>query len=233
MKHSFANQVRRATVWAVFVLVACFFTANGIAQTAGAGNIQGTVADSTGAVIPGAQVTATEASTQVAHVATTDAAGAYTFPNLVVGSYSIKVVAQGFQTYTSTGNVLEVGANISVNAPMTVGASDQKVEVHSEGLALQTEDVSFKQTVDSQTITEMPLNGRQMTSLITLSGGSTPAPGGRLHGQQVLLPDHRCVDRRFGWQHDSVEAGRRRQQRLHVQRQLALPFPRRGQPVLG
>ncbi|RXH58577.1 carboxypeptidase-like regulatory domain-containing protein [Granulicella sibirica] len=154
------------------------------AQTAGAGNIQGTVTDPTGAVIPGAQVTATETSTQVAHVATTDAAGVYTFPNLVVGTYSITVVATGFQTYSSTGNVLEVGSSISVNAGMTVGTSEQRVEVHSEGLALQTEDVSFKQTVDSQTLTEMPLNGRQMTALITLSGGSTPAPAGDFTGSK-------------------------------------------------
>ena len=168
-----------ASLMAVFLL-----TVQCMAQVAGAGNIQGTVADATGAVIPGATVTAVEASTQVPHTAVTDNAGVYTFPNLVVGSYSVSVTASGFQTFTSTGNVLEVGANISVNVKMTVGASDQKVEVHSEGLALQTEDVSFKQTIDRQTITEMPLNGRQMTQLIQLSGGSTPAPGGDFTGSK-------------------------------------------------
>jgi hypothetical protein len=186
MEGIFSNQVSKAARWAVFLFafVAFLCPIAGMAQVAGAGNIQGTVADSTGAVIPGATVTATEASTQVPHTAVTDSAGVYTFPNLVVGSYSINVTASGFQGFTSTGNVLEVGSNISVNVKMTVGASDQKVEVHSEGLALQTEDVSFKQTVDQQTITEMPLNGRQMTSLITLSGGSTPAPGGDFTGSK-------------------------------------------------
>ena len=181
-----SNNRRRMAVRAVLAsLVAVFLlTVQGMAQVAGAGNIQGTVADATGAVIPGATVTAVEASTQVPHTAVTDNAGVYTFPNLVVGSYSVSVAASGFQTFTSTGNVLEVGANISVNVKMTVGASDQKVEVHSEGLALQTEDVSFKQTVDQQTITEMPLNGRQMTALIGLSGGSTPAPGGDFTGSK-------------------------------------------------
>ncbi|SFS03979.1 Carboxypeptidase regulatory-like domain-containing protein [Granulicella pectinivorans] len=180
----FLNQVRRTSRWVVVALVACLFTAGAVAQVAGAGNIQGTVTDATGAVIPGATVVATEASTHVAHTAVTDAVGVYTFPNLVVGSYSISITATGFQGYTSTGNVLEVGSSISINAKMTVGAADQKVEVHSEGLALQTEDVSFKQTVDSQTLTEMPLNGRQMAALITLSGGSSPAPAGDFTGSK-------------------------------------------------
>ena len=154
------------------------------AQAAGAGNIQGTVTDPSGAVVPGATVTVVEASTRTSKTAVTDSAGAYTFPNLVVGSYSITVAATGFQTYTSAGNVLEVGSSISVNPKMTVGTSDQKVEVYAEGLALQTEDATFKQTIDSQTLTEMPLNGRQMTALITLSGGSTPAPNGDFTGSK-------------------------------------------------
>jgi hypothetical protein len=179
----FSQGWRRTAVLASLMVV--FLVVNqGMAQVAGTGNIQGNVVDATGAVIPGAKVTVTEASTQVEKNAITDGAGVYTFPNLVVGSYAIKVVASGFQQYTSTGNVLEVGSSISVNVKMTVGASDQKVEVHSEGLALQTEDVSFKQTVDSQTLTEMPLNGRQMAALITLSGGSSPAPAGDFTGSK-------------------------------------------------
>ena len=67
---------------------------------------------------------------------------------------------------------------------MTIGSADQKVEVRSEALALQTEDTTFKQTIDHQTVTEMPLNGRHMTDLITLSGGSTPAPGGDFTGSK-------------------------------------------------
>jgi len=179
-----ANRAKWMTRWMVIALANCLFLVSAIAQVAGAGNIQGTVMDPTGAVIPGATVTVTEASTHVVHTALTDAVGVYTFPNLVVGTYAISVVATGFQSYTSTGNVLEVGSSISVNAKMAIGSSDQKVEVSAEGLALQTEDVSFKQTVDSQTLTEMPLNGRQMTSLITLSGGSTAAPGGDFTGSK-------------------------------------------------
>jgi hypothetical protein len=148
------------------------------AQVAGTGTIQGSVADSSGAVIPNATVTITEKATQVTHEAKTDGSGLYVFPNIVIGSYSVTVASPGFETYTSTDNVLEVGSNINVNAKMTVGRQEQRVEVKAEGLALQTEDATFKQTIDSTAITEMPLNGRRMTDLIQLSGGSTNAGGG-------------------------------------------------------
>ncbi len=152
------------------------------AQVAGTGTIQGTIADATGAVIPNAAVTITESATQVKRTAATDASGVYVFPNIEIGTYTVSVSVPGFETYQKTGNVLEVGSNIAINIKMTVGTQDQRVEVQADGLALQTEDVSFKQTVDSQTLTEMPLNGRQMTGLITLSGGSAPAPGGDFTG---------------------------------------------------
>ena len=161
-----------------FLLIACTV----YAQIAGTGSIQGTVTDATGAVIPNAKVTVTNESTQVTRKAATDGSGVYAFANIDIGSYSVRVATPGFETYTKTGIVLEVGSSISVNVPMTVGAQEQKVEVKSEGLALQTEDVSFKQTIDQNAVTEMPLNGRQMTGLITLSGGSAPAPGGDFTG---------------------------------------------------
>jgi hypothetical protein len=77
-----------------------------------------------------------------------------------------------------------VGSNIAINPVLKVGAADTKIEVHADALALQTEDTSFKQTIDQSTVQEMPLNGRQMTALITLSGGSTSAPGGDFTGSK-------------------------------------------------
>jgi hypothetical protein len=175
---------KRVAVWFVVVFSVCLTTVRGGAQVAGTGNIQGTVTDATGAVIPGATVTLTEASTQVVHTTQTDGSGVYVFPNADIGTYAVSVVVPGFEGYSSTGNVLEVGSSISINVKMTVGRQDIKVEVQASGLALQTEDVSFKQTIDQTALTEMPLNGRQMTSLITLSGGSTPAPAGDFTGSK-------------------------------------------------
>jgi hypothetical protein len=179
---------RRSVSWLrVISLAILFFTAMSsavYAQVAGTGNIQGTVADQTGALIANATVTLTETSTQVKRTAQTDGSGVYVFPNIPIGSYSLNVASPGFQTYSQTGIVLEVGSSIGINVNMTVGSADQKVEVKADSLALQTEDVSFKQTVDENTVTEMPLNGRQISALITVSGGAAPAPGGDFTGSK-------------------------------------------------
>lgn len=165
---------------ALLLLCACAATA----QLAGTGNIQGTVVDSSGALIPNATVTLVDASTLVKRSTQSDQAGVYLFPNLPISTYNLKVSATGFETSERTGIVLEVGSNISINAALKVGKADVTVETHADQLSLQTEDTSFKQTIDESTVQEMPLNGRQMTALITLSGGSTSAPGGDFTGSK-------------------------------------------------
>jgi hypothetical protein len=147
----------------------------GISQTAGTGSIQGTISDVSGAIIANAEVTITNTATQIKHSASTGESGLYSFPNLAIGTYTVEVVANGFKHYRQSNVVLEVGSSIAINVVMTVGATDQQVEVQANSLALQTEDSSFKQTIDQKTLTDLPLNGRQVTSLITLSGGSVNA----------------------------------------------------------
>jgi Carboxypeptidase regulatory-like domain len=154
------------------------------AQIAGTGNIQGTVADSTGAVIPSASVTLTDEATHVKRTTVTSGAGVYLFPGVPVGTYDLSATAPGFKKYVQTKIVLEVGSSIAVNPALTVGSGAQTVEVQAEGLALQTEDPTFKQTIDQSAVSEMPLNGRQMTALITLSGGSNTAPSGDFTGSK-------------------------------------------------
>jgi hypothetical protein len=166
----------------VFSIAILSFAVNGNAQMAGTGSIQGSITDATGALIANATVTATNIATQVKRTAVTGTNGFYSFPNIDIGTYTVEVTSQGFEHYSQSNIVLEVGSSIAVNIGMTVGRTDQKVEVQASGLALQTEDATFKQTIDQQTMKEMPLNGRQMTGLITLSGGSTAAPAGDFTG---------------------------------------------------
>ena len=92
-----------------------------------------------------------------------------------IGTYTLTVTSAGFKTYNQQRIILEVASSIGINVALTVGATTEQVEVQSSGLALQTEDASFKQTVDQRTLTELPLNGRQITSLITLAGASIPS----------------------------------------------------------
>jgi Carboxypeptidase regulatory-like domain len=173
-------------VRALSVVLLFLVASIGSAQVAGTGTIQGSITDPTGAVIPGAAITISNVSTNVKHTLSSDSAGEYVFPNIDPGTYNVTVAFPGFETYVKTGNVLEVGSNIAVNIALTVGSQDQKVEVKAEGLALQTEDVSFKQTIDQQDVTEIPLNSnaRQITGLLSLSGGSAPAPGADFTGSK-------------------------------------------------
>jgi hypothetical protein len=154
------------------------------AQVAGTGSIQGSITDSTGAILPGATVTIINEGTQVKNTAVSSNSGDYSAPNLPIGTYTVMVSAPGFSTYIQKGNVLEVGSSIAINAKMAIGKTETRVEVTADSLALQTEDVSFKQTIDQTAVTEMPLNGRRMTDLITVAGGAAPAPAGDFTGSK-------------------------------------------------
>jgi Carboxypeptidase regulatory-like domain len=173
-----------ACLQAFFVALFLLAASSAGAQLAGTGNIQGTVTDATGALVPGATVTLTDAANGVKRTTQTDAAGVYLFPNVEISKYDLQVSAPAFETYVQTNIVLEVGSNIAVNPVLKVGAQGEKIEVHADSLALQTEDSTFKQTIDQSTVEEMPLNGRQMSALITLSGGSSSAPGGDFTGSK-------------------------------------------------
>ena len=154
------------------------------AQIAGTANIQGAVSDSSGAVVPRASVALTNEATGVRRSTVSDASGVYLFPGVSIGTYDLVVTAPGFKTYEQKGIVLEVGSSIAINPALAVGTASQSVEVQAEGLALQTEDATFKQTIDQNEVNEMPLNGRHMTDLITASGGSSPAPAGDFTGSK-------------------------------------------------
>lgn len=174
----------RRLVLGLAMAVGLFFLPHAFGQLAGTGTIQGTVTDPSGAVVPGAQVTVTSEATGVKHQTVSSGGGLFSFPNLPVGTYNMAVTATGFKTYSRTGIVLEVGSNIGSNVTLSVGAANQEVRVEANGIALQTQDTSFKQTINEQEINELPLNGRQMTDLIVLSGGAANAPGNDMVGSK-------------------------------------------------
>ena len=186
MRHTRSRTHGMAARWAtLFCCVAVFlFATNCLSQIAGTGNIQGTVSDTTGAVVPDATVTLTDEATHVSRTTKTSGAGVYLFPGIPIGTYDLTASAAGFKTYEQHGIVLEVGSSIAVNPVLKIGAANQTIEVTATALALQTEDATFKQTIDQKEVNEMPLNGRQMTQLITLSGGSNAAPAGDFTGSK-------------------------------------------------
>ncbi len=149
-----------------------------LAQAVGGGQIQGTVTDSNGGVVPGAQVEASQTESGFNRAVTSGGDGGYSLPNLPVGPYRLRVTKDGFQAYVQSGIVIQVGNNLRVNVTLQVGAAAETVQVDAQASMVQTEDQSVSQVIDQQRMVDIPLNGRQATQLILLTGAATTAPNG-------------------------------------------------------
>ncbi len=133
--------------------------------------IEGSVSDPTGALIPGATVTATNDATGAVHKAATTSAGTYAFPSLNVGSYTVSVDAPGFKRWVSTKNILTVGAPLVVDAKLEVGTVTSTVEVEASFQRLETTNATVSDIVTHHEVVELPLNGRNPLNLIVLEPG--------------------------------------------------------------
>jgi len=151
--------------------------APGLAAQATAGSqISGTVQDASGAAIAGAQISATQTATGQSRATVAGPDGAFALTNLPVGPYRLAVTAPGFRTYVQTGIVLEVNSNPVINPRLEVGTVAQEVRVSAAAAMAETHETAVSQVIDQKRIVELPLNGRQATQLILLSGGATNAP---------------------------------------------------------
>lgn len=103
--------------------------------------ISGTIADQTGAVLPGVEVTATQTATGIARSVLSSEAGSYTLPNLPIGPYRLEAALPGFQTYSQTGIVLEVNSNAVINISLQVGNVAEKIEVIAGAALVETRTV--------------------------------------------------------------------------------------------
>jgi hypothetical protein len=143
------------------------------------GGVAGTVKDSTGAVIKGAQITLTNEATQVSQKTVSTSTGTYTFSDVPVGSYTLKATAHGFKTYLDTGIEIHIQNTVTADVPMVPGAVQQEVTVTSAAPLLQAQDASLGQTIGTEQINDLPLNGRAWLSLAGIAAGSYAlgAPG--------------------------------------------------------
>ena len=142
------------------------------------GSIVGHVTDSTGAILPGAKVTAKNLTTNVARSYTTNATGDYVFVNMNPGTYQIAVGAAGFQSASSSNLVLEVDQTLRQNFSLKVGAATQEVTVTADAQMLQTDNETTGQVIQGDLIEKLPLNGRDFTNLLQIGVGTTITPGG-------------------------------------------------------
>ena len=139
------------------------------------GSILGSVSDSSGARVKGATVTLTNEGTNAELSTTTGDDGGYKFTPVRIGSYKINVTMQGFQTTTTHGIIVNVGQSVVADFSMKPGAVSETVEVTSSAPVLQSQDASVGQVVDSKSVNDLPLNGRNFTFLAQLAAGvNTP-----------------------------------------------------------
>src|SRR3954468_4931362 len=146
--------------------------------------INGTVRDQSGAVLPGVEITATRTDTGVARTTVTNETGSYVLPSLPTGPYKLEASLPGFRTFVQTGIVLQVNANPVINPALEVGQVSEQVEVEANASQVETRSAGVGQVIETQRILDLPLNGRNVTDLIVLSGaavqtGSSPAFGMR------------------------------------------------------
>ncbi|MBI1955761.1 MAG: TonB-dependent receptor [Acidobacteria bacterium] len=161
-------QLRRLLAGVAVCVV--LFSGNTLAQVT-TGTILGAVSDSTGAVIPGANVTIRNVETGISRTSTTDMAGRYRAPQLGVGTYEVTAEATGFQTIVRSGITLTVGREAVVDFSLQVGAVAERITVTGEAPLVETTTSSVSQVMEGDAIREIPLNGRSFDELALLQPG--------------------------------------------------------------
>ncbi len=204
------EKINRGALGLVACLLFLFSLAAAVpakAQVSGA-TLTGGITDESGAGVPDATVTIKNVGTGVVREVTTNGDGLYSAPNLLPGDYEVTVLAKGFQAVVQKGVTLTVGGTQALNFALKVGQLTQTVEVSAAPPSVQTTSSTISATVDSTTMRELPLNGRDWTSLATLEPGVTSIPnqagtgfsankGNRGFGNQLSDAGHRANENSY------------------------------------
>jgi hypothetical protein len=167
--------MRASTSVAQIAFLSFSFGVPGWAQAVSTSQINGTIQDSSGLAVPGAQVTATQTDTGAVRTVTSGPDGSYVLLSLPVGPYSLQVTKEGFAKYLKTGIVLQVASNSTVPITLKVGAVSEQVRVEANAALVETQSTGVGQVIGSQQVLNLPLVGRQVTDLVVLSGGAVNA----------------------------------------------------------
>ena len=164
-----------ATSLAIFVTLLFSLMTGAVAhaQVTGA-TVSGTVSDPSGGVVANAAVSAVNSATAVSRDVTSDSSGLYTIANLVAGVYEIRVSAAGFSTSVQSGLTIAVGQQLQLNFALKVGNTSTTVQVTEAAPQIDLTSSAVSGQVESETVRELPLNGRDWTSLAVLQPGVKP-----------------------------------------------------------
>jgi len=138
------------------------------------GSLVGAVTDSSGAAVPDASVTLTNLGTNEKKVMQTDASGNYRFVNLLPTQYKLEIEKTSYKRSVHSPVTVQVDSAARLDSTLEVGAVSETVEVTTQAPLLQTESGSLGAQVEGKTVQEMPLNGRNVTNLISLVPGVVP-----------------------------------------------------------
>jgi outer membrane receptor protein involved in Fe transport len=135
------------------------------------GTIAGTVRDHSGAVVPAARIAATHEGTNQTRTVLSDGAGQYLIPLLPVGSYSVRVDKDGFASFVQNGVIMEANTTVQVDAALQVRAGSEQVTVNAVAAMVQANSATLVQVMDTQRVSDLPLNGRNVLQLVSLTAG--------------------------------------------------------------
>jgi hypothetical protein len=178
-------------VFFLAVAILALNSGNVFAQTGGTGIVVGTVTDPSGAAVPGAAVTLTDAATNSQRTTTTNEAGRYNFPNVPPGSYNLTISKPGFRIGKIVNQTVEVGESRTLDATLEVGTATQVVEVRATNTELQTMNATIGNTVNASTLQSLPSLGRDVSSFVTMQPGVSPdgSVGGTVVDQASFMLD--------------------------------------------
>jgi hypothetical protein len=191
MNFSLNNLRSWLTVLAFAVAILVLNAGNLFAQTGGTGIVVGTVTDPSGAAVPAATVTLTDAATNTERTATTNESGRYDFPNVPPGKYNLTISKGGFRVGKFLNQAVAVGESRTLDAKLEMGEASQVVEVTAANTDLQTMNATIGNTVNSATLESLPSLGRDVSSFVTMQPGVSPdgSVGGTVVDQASFMLD--------------------------------------------
>src|SRR4051812_9442516 len=168
----------------LFVLALVLWPAGASAQTVTVAQLSGTVLDDSGGALPGVDVTVTQTNTGMTRSVVTGTRGEWVFTSLPVGPYALSAKLSGFNAFEQTGIVLAVGDSRAVKVSLKIGAVTETVTVSANASQVETRNTGVGLVVPQEQIVGLPLNGRQATQLVLLSGAAVEVGGGLTSNRQ-------------------------------------------------
>lgn len=169
-------------------LALCLFAATAFAQTSNTGTLVGTVSGPDGA-IPGATVTVVDNQTKKERTVLTNGEGGFNLSQLEFGTYTVKISAPGFKTYSATDLKIDAGREYSLSAGLEIGSIEETVTVTAGAEVMNSTNASLSNTISTKDVKELPINGRNPLALLNLLAGVN-ATSSSINGQRSTVTNY-------------------------------------------